>query len=69
LELLRDIGISALLYDFNAAEKIKFTALKESIDQLEPKKDKSSTPAVLPSSELSLHEIEFDGYDEEEDLE
>jgi hypothetical protein len=69
LELLRDIGISALLYDFKAAEKIEFTALKESIDQLKPKKDKSSTPAVLPSGESSLHETEFDGYDEEEDLE
>ena len=67
LELLRDIGISALLYDFKAAAKIEFTALKESIDQLEPKKDKSSTPAVLPSGESPVGETEFDGHDEEED--
>ena len=67
LELLRDIGISALLYDFKAVEKIEFTALKESIDQLEPKKDKSSTPAVLPSGESPVVETEFDGHDEEED--
>lgn len=67
LELLRDIGISALLYDFKAAKKKEFTALKESIDQLEPRKDKSTTPAVLPSGESSLVETEFDGHDEEED--
>ena len=67
LELLRDIGISALLYDFKTAEKIEFTALKESIDQLEPKKDKNSTSAVLPSGESPVVETEFDGHDEEED--
>ena len=67
LELLRDIGISALLYDFKAAEKIEFTTLKESIDRLEPKKDKTSAPAVLPAAESSFVETEFDGHDDEED--
>ncbi len=50
LELLRDIGISGLLYDSDVVKDSDLKSLRESIDKLEPKKPKSSTGAVLPRS-------------------
>lgn len=66
LELLRDIGISGLLYDVSDAHTTEFAKLRESIDRLEPRKDKRSSPAVLPSSESSLGESDVTEHEEED---
>ena len=68
LELLRDIGISALLYDVSDAKTKEFAKLRESIDRLQPRKEKKSIPAVLPASgsspgEADLTEHEDDDWD------
>ncbi len=73
LELLRDIGVSALLYDVNSASKSDLKSLRKAIGQLEPKKQKSSADAVLPqhSGDTSARddEDEFGDHDHEEELE
>ena len=66
LELLRDVGISALLYDVSDAKTTEFAKLRESIDRLEPRKEKRSTPAVLPSGEASLGEADVTEHDEDD---
>lgn len=50
LELLRDIGISGLLYDSAKAKSSELNTLRESIEKLEPKKPKRQAGAVLPRS-------------------
>ena len=66
LELLRDVGISALLYDISDAKATEFAKLRESIDRLEPRKEKRSAPTVLPSSEASLGEADVTEHDEDD---
>ena len=66
LELLRDVGISALLYDVSDAKATEFAKLRESIDRLEPRKEKSSAPAVLPSGEASLGEADVTEHEEDD---
>jgi len=65
LELLRDIGISVLLYDVNTAKAKEFAKLRESIGRLEPRKEKRSAPAVLPSGEGSLAETDVTEHEED----
>jgi len=67
LELLRDIGISALIYNVSSLVKEDMVALRESIDQLEPKKQKSNAGAVLPQAgESGSQDGESDDHDEED---
>jgi len=66
LELLRDIGISALLYDISDVKTTGFANLKESIDKLEPRKEKRAAPAVLPSSGSSLDETDVIEHEEDD---
>ena len=69
LEILRDMGISVLIYDSSSAKKIDLAKLRETIDKLEPKKRKSSAGAVLPRGENAAprQETDFDDPDPEED--
>jgi hypothetical protein len=68
LELLRDIGISALIYDAKSTVSKNLKDLRVSIDQLEPKKQKSSAGAVLPrSGESNQPDADFDDHDHEHD--
>ncbi len=74
LEMLRDMGISALIYDSGPAGKVGLAGLRETIEKLEPKKHKSSATAVLPrgGGPASQQEDDFDepgGPDEDEDWE
>ena len=48
LEVLRDMGISALIYDSSTAGKLDLAGLRETIEGLEPKKHRHSSGAVLP---------------------
>ena len=66
LELLRDIGISALLYDVSDAKTKEFAKLRESIDRLEPRKEKKSAPAVLPASGSSPGETDLTEHEEDD---
>ena len=68
LELLRDIGISALIYNASSLAKADMLALRESIDQLEPKKQKSNAGAVLPhAGESGSQEAEIDDHDDDDE--
>ncbi|NQW20886.1 MAG: hypothetical protein HQ477_09260 [Chloroflexi bacterium] len=69
LELLRDIGISALIYEAKTVTDSDLTALREAIDQLEPKKQKSQGGATLPrtSDLFSQDDDDDDNEDEFED--
>lgn len=68
LELLRDIGISALIYNAGSLENAAMGSLRESIDQLEPKKQKSNAGAVLPQAgESGSQESESDDHDHDHD--
>jgi hypothetical protein len=72
LELLRDIGISALIYDGKTAASAELKLLRGAIDQLEPKKPKSGGGAVLPHSGDSSsqdQDDDFEEHDHEEDWE
>ena len=66
LELLRDTGISALLYDVSDAKVTEFAKLRDSINRLEPRKDKRSAPAVLPTGEASLGEADVTEHEEDD---
>jgi hypothetical protein len=68
LELLRDIGISALVYNASSLAKADMVALRESIDQLEPKKLKSNAGAVLPQAgESGSQEVDRDDHDDDDE--
>jgi hypothetical protein len=65
---LRDIGISALIYDASSLVKADMAALRESIDQLEPKKQKSTAGAVLPQAgESGSQEVDIDDHDDDDE--
>lgn len=68
LELLRDIGISALIYEGKSASSKELTELRKTIDQLEPKKQKSNAGATLPrAGESSAPEEDHDDHDHADD--
>ena len=71
LELLRDIGISALIYDAKSTSTVKIAGLRKAIDLLEPRKHKSSGGAMLPqagdSSQSSDDHDDHDDHDHEDD--
>ncbi|MDP7486151.1 MAG: hypothetical protein QF476_08955 [Dehalococcoidia bacterium] len=72
LELLRDIGISALMYDTKTADASNLKSLRDAIDKLEPKKQKNSAEAVLPKSgESTSGDDDYDdqGHDQDEEWE
>jgi len=69
LELLRDIGISALIYDGGAISNEDLSSLRKIIDMLEPKKQKSSAGATIPpAGESSAVRDEDDDLDHDHDL-
>jgi len=67
LELLRDIGISALIYDAAKIDSKDLKSLKGSIEKLEPKKQKSATDAMLPRSGESSQSTDHDDHDHDHD--
>ena len=68
LELLRDIGISALVYDAKSTSTADLTDLRKSIDLLEPRKHKSSGSAMLPQvGDSSANNDDHDDHDHEHD--
>jgi hypothetical protein len=68
LELLRDIGISALIYDGKTTTGDDLGKLRKAIDQLEPKKQKSAAGAVLPQSgDSSPRESDHDDQDHDDE--
>ncbi|MBN4064195.1 hypothetical protein JYU04_00495 [Dehalococcoides mccartyi] len=73
LELLRDIGISVLLYDGKNTKREDISALRKTIEQIEPKKHKNSGSATLPrasaASEQDDHEDHGEDFDDDEDWE
>ncbi|MCZ6539145.1 MAG: hypothetical protein O6922_04895 [Chloroflexi bacterium] len=66
LEILRDMGVSALIYDSVRAGKVDLAGLRETIDKLEPKKTRSLARAVLPRGGKAVAEQEDDVSDPDE---
>ena len=72
LEIFRDMGISALIYDFSSNGEVDLANLRETIDKLEPRKYRSSIAAVLPGTSgvaPQQQDTEFDDPDGDEDWE
>ena len=68
LELLRDIGISALIYDGKTTVSADLASLRKTIEQLEPKKQKSNAGATLPrSGESFAPEEDHEDHDHSDD--
>jgi hypothetical protein len=69
LELLRDIGISALLYDSKSAIKVDLAGLRSLISEIEPKKQKVSADAMLSRSNEPnpRQQADFDDDDDDHD--
>lgn len=69
LEILRDMGVSGLIYDYGLAGKVNLAGLRETIEKLEPKKHRSSASAVLPrgGEAASPQEADFDEPDEDDE--
>jgi hypothetical protein len=63
LELLRDIGISALIYDGGSISSEDLATLRKTIDLLEPKKQKSSAGATIPRAGESSAQDDDDDHD------
>ena len=68
LELLRDIGISALIYEGGSISKEDLALLRNVIDLLEPKKQKSSAGATIPRPSESTAQDEEEDHDHDHDL-
>ena len=68
LELLRDIGISALIYEAGSISKEDLALLRNVIDLLEPKKQKSSAGATIPRPSESTAQDEEENHDHDHDL-
>ena len=68
LEILRDMGISALIYDLGPAGKLDLAGLLRAIEELEPKKHRPSSGAVLPDGgKAAAHqETDFDDQDDDD---
>jgi hypothetical protein len=67
LELLRDIGISALIYEGGSISEEDLASLRKVIDLLEPKKQKSSAGATIPRAGESTAQDE-ENHDHDHDL-
>lgn len=68
LELLRDIGISAFIYDGKSITKSDLNGLRADIDELEPKKQKSLGGAMLPrQGDSNAQEVDIDDHDHDDD--
>ena len=67
LELLRDIGISALIYDGGSISSEDLATLRKTIDLLEPKKQKSSAGATIPRAGESSAQDDDDDHDHDLD--
>jgi hypothetical protein len=67
LELLRDIGISALIYEGGSISKEDLALLRNVIDLLEPKKQKSSAGATIPRPSESTAQDEEEDHDHDLD--
>ncbi len=63
LELLRDFGISGLIFDSKTANEIDLKNLKNLIGNLQPKKRKTSAGAVIPGAGIDSAGIETDQED------
>ena len=55
-----------MLYDVSDAKAPEFANLRDSINRLEPRKDKRSAPAVLPTGEASLGEADVTEHEEDD---
>ena len=71
LELLRDIGVSGLIYGSESAKELDLEELRKSIGLLEPRKQKTHAGAVLPGTGNSstTQEADYEDYDDDEDWE
>ncbi len=71
LGALRDMGISALIYDSESAGKNDLAGLRKTIDGMKPKKHNTSAGAVLPRGDEATHrhDADIDDPDEDEDWE
>ena len=71
LGALRDMGISALIYDSESAGKNDLAGLRKTIDGMKPKKNDTSAGAVLPRGDEATHrhDADIDDPDEDEDWE
>ena len=70
--MLREMGMSGLIYNSGSAGKVDLAGLRETIDKLEPRKHRPSGGAVLPRSgddAATPPEDDFDDPDEDEDWE
>ena len=69
LELLRDVGISALIYEASATKNDDLANVRSTIDKIEPKKHKSNAGASLPQSNdtTAVNEHEENDHDFEDD--
>jgi hypothetical protein len=67
LELLRDIGISALIYDAGKIPNKNLKSLQGLIEKLETKKQKSASDAMLPRSGESARDADNDDHHDHDD--
>ena len=69
LELLRDFGISGLIYDSKTANILDLKKLKHLIGNLQPKKRKTAAGAVIPRGSIDSTgpETDHEDYDFEDD--
>ena len=67
LGALRDMGISALIYDSESDGKNDLAGLRKTIDGMKPKKYDTSAGAVLPRGDEATHRHDADTDDPDED--
>lgn len=68
LELLRDIGISVLIYEGGSISDEDLGLLRKNIDLLEPKKQKISAGATIPRASESAAQDEDVNHDHDHDV-
>lgn len=68
LELLRDIGISVLVYKGGSISNDNLSLLRKNIDLLEPKKQKSSAGATIPRAGESPAQDDDGNHDHDHDV-
>ena len=68
LELLRDIGISVLIYKGGSISNEDLAILRKNIDLLEPKKQKNSAGATIPRAGESPARDDDENHDHDHDV-
>lgn len=69
LELLRDMGISVLIYECGSISNEDLGSLRMNIDLLEPKKQKSSAGPTIPQTNESVAQDDEANHDHDHDVE